>query len=307
MKRLTLLMLMLFVCFLNVSNLPAAERPQRVQAQKVPANAPATPAAPSILSIIPAQGEPGSKVTVFGSGFGERAVAFLGSVEVPARVTDGKQLEFVIPKLDAGLYALYVKRDDGAFGRTYNFTIQAVRPVLSSLTPNSVSTCAQGADREVTANGKNFSETSVIFFDGAVINCRVVSSEQISFSVPNIAGGLHQVMVKNSPEIGSVPFTLMLETRPEIRQVSIGNEYVNYYELNIYGKNFQQNSAIYVDGQRIVGKGGLEMGEREKLTFVDCTRLIYQRYPYSSTSKDFQIQVVNQAGEGSQVVNVTAP
>jgi hypothetical protein len=114
-------------------------------------------------------------------------------------------------------------------------------------------------------------------------------------------------MVKNGHENGSVPFTLTIEARPEISQVAIGNEYVIYYELNIYGKNFQQNSAIYFDGQRIGGKGGQETGEREKLIFLDCTRLVYQRYPYSSTSKDFRIQVVNQGGEASQVVNVTAP
>jgi hypothetical protein len=303
-----LLLLMLFICFLDVSILRAAERPQRVQAQTVPATAPSvTRAVPSILSIIPAQGEPGSKITIFGSGFGGQAAVFLGSLEVPARVTDGKQLEFVIPRMDPGLYALYVKRGDGASGRIYNFTIQTLKPVLSSLTPDSLSSCAQGASREVTANGKNFSETSVIFFDGAVINSRVVSPEQISFSVPNIGGGLHQVMVKNDPENGSVPFTLTLESRPEISQVSIGNEYVNYYELNIYGKNFQQNSVIYVDGNRIGGRGGQDLGEREKIIFVDCTSLIYHRYPYSSTNKDFRIQVVNQAGEGSQLINVTAP
>jgi hypothetical protein len=310
MKRLLLLTMLLSVCFLNVSILRAAERPQRVQPQTVQPNAPAPPVArdvPSILSIIPAQGEPGGKVSIFGSGFGEQAVAFLGSVEVPARVTDGKQLEFVIPKLDAGLYALYVKRGDGAAGRVYNFTVLALRPILTSLNPDSISMCDQGTNRDVTANGKNFSETSVILFDGAVISSRFLSPEQLSFNVPNIAGGLHQVMVKNGPENGSVPFTLTLDTRPEISQVSIGNENVNYYEISIYGKNFHQNSAIYVDGQRIGGKGGQEIGEREKLIFLDCTRLLYQRHPYSSTNKDFRIQVFNQAGEESQVVNVTAP
>lgn len=308
MKQLLLLTLLLFICLQSAPFLQAAERPQRVKAQAVPVPAaPAAMGAPSILSIIPAQGEPGSKVTIFGNGFGEQAAAFLGSVEVPARVTDGKQLEFVIPKLDAGLYALYVKRGDGSAGRVYNFTVLAVRPVLSALSPDSVSACASGAGREVTAIGKNFSETGSLLFDGAVVSSRVVSPEQIIFNVPQAAGGLHQVMVRNDSENGSLPLTFTLETRPEISQVSIGNEYVNYYELNIFGKNFQQNSSIYVDGQRIGGKAGGETGEREKLIFLDCTRLVYQRYPYSSTNKDFRIQVVNQAGEGSQVVNVTAP
>lgn len=306
MKRMFFLTLLLMLCIQNSSILLAADRPQRVKAQTFPVPV-AAAAAPSILSIIPAHGEPGSKVSIFGSGFGERAAAFLGSVEIPAKVTDGRQLEFVIPQLDAGLYALYVKRSDGAIGRVYNFTVLAPRPQLSTLVPDSLSYCAEGTNREVTANGKNFGETSVLLFDGAVINSRLVSTEQIRFTLPQVTGGLHQITVRNDQEAGSLPLAITIETRPEISQVSIGNEFVNYYELNIYGKNFSQNSSIYVDGQRIGGKGGLEMGDREKLIFLDCTRLIYQRYPYSSTNKDFRIQVVNQGGEGSQVVNVTAP
>lgn len=310
MKSILLISVLLVTCSINTPILQAAERPQRVKSQAVSPKAstkPVAPAAPAILSIIPAQGEPGSKVSIFGSGFGEQVSAFLGSVEIPTRAIEGKQLEFVIPQLEAGLYALYVKRADGVTGRVYNFTVQALRPVLTSLSPDRISVCASGGEREVTANGKNFSTAASLLFDGAVVASRVISPEQIVFTAPQSSGGLHQIMVKNDRENGSLPLALALETKPEISQVSIGNEYVTYYELNIYGRNFQQNSAIYVDGQRIGGKGGQEMIEREKLIYVDCTRMIYQRYPYSSTNKDFRIQVLNQGGEGSQVVNVTAP
>ena len=100
---------------------------------------------------------------------------------------------------------------------------------------------------------------------------------------------------------------LTIETKPEVNQFTVGNEFVNYYELIIEGKNFQQNSSIYVDGQRIGGRGGQEVTERERLIFIDCNRLIYQRFPYSPVKKDFRIQVINPGGEGSQVVNVTEP
>jgi hypothetical protein len=97
----------------------------------------------------------------------------------------------------------------------------------------------------------------------------------------------------------------MIETRPEIAQVMIGSRYVNYYELVIVGKNFQQNSSVYVDGQRIGGQG--DLAEREKLIYVDCTKLVYQRHPYSQVDKDFQVMVMNPGGEASQVINVSAP
>jgi hypothetical protein len=100
---------------------------------------------------------------------------------------------------------------------------------------------------------------------------------------------------------------LMIETRPEIIQVMIGSQFVNYYELIIVGKNFQQNSSVYVDGVKVGGQGGQDLAEREKLIYVDCTKLIYQRYPFSPVNKDFRIMVMNPGGEASQTINVTAP
>jgi hypothetical protein len=245
---------------------------------------------------------------MFGSGFGTKSSAFLGSVEIPSSVTDARQIEFTIPQqLEPGIYALYLKRSDGAVSRPYNFTVMQVRPVLEGVTPEQVSSCAQGRDRDVTARGQNFTEKSLILFDGAVLKSTYVSPEAIAFTVPQVAGGLHQVVVKNSPDNGTVAVGLIIETKPEISQVSIGSEYVNYYELNITGKNFQPNSAIFVDGQRVGGRGGDISGERDKLIYVDCTKLIYQRHPYTQVNKDFRIMVMNPGNEASQAVNISAP
>ncbi len=285
----------------------AAERQMRVKSEAAPIPVPA--AVPvTILSIIPVQAEPGAKVTLFGTGFGEAVSVFLGSVEISARVTGARQAEFnVPPQLEEGLYALYLKRPDGTTGRSYNFTVLPLRPVLSSLQPPLISSCAAGREREVIARGSNFGSASMLFFDGAALTSTFLSPESISFTVPNVSGGLHQVQVKNAPENSSVPLNLEIETRPEIGQVTVGSEYVNYYELIITGKNFTQNSSLYVDGLQIGGRGGQEIAEREKLIYLDCSKLIYQRHPYSPVNKDFRLQVINPGGEGSQVITVSAP
>ena len=285
----------------------AAERPKRAQGKTAPIPAPA--AAPvTILSIIPVQAEPGAKVMLSGTGFGETASVFLGSVEITARITGSRQAEFTVPpQLEAGLYALYLKRSDGTTGRSYNFTVLPLRPVLNSLQPPMISSCAEGKGREVIARGSNFDGTSMLFFDGAALASTLLTPESISFTVPTVPGGLHQVLVKNAPENGSVQLNLAVETRPEIGQVTVGDEHVNYYELIISGRNFNQNSSLYVDGLQVGGRGGQEMAEREKLIYVDCTKLIYQRHPYSPVNKDFRLQVVNPGAEGSQVITVTAP
>jgi hypothetical protein len=202
---------------------------------------------------------------------------------------------------------LYLKRSDGAVSRPYNFTIQPQRPVLNGLSPDTISSCAQGGEREVTARGQNFLETSQLVFDGAVLKSRFISSDTLAFTVPNVSGGLHQVVVRNSAENSSAALGLMIETKPEIAQVMIGSQSVNYYELVITGRNFQQNSSIYVDGQKIGGQGGQDLAEREKLIYVDCTTLIYQRHPFTPVNKDFRVMVMNPGGEASQGINVTAP
>ncbi|HEY4744841.1 MAG TPA: IPT/TIG domain-containing protein, partial [Desulfuromonadaceae bacterium] len=166
---LLLMPLLLAAFFTPAGNPPAfaAERSQRPKAE--------APPPPAVLSIIPAQAEPGNRVTIFGTAFGDRISAFLGSVEIPARVTGGKQVEFTVPQLDAGLYALYLRRADGATGRPYNFTILPLRPVLNELSPPKIDSCAQGRDREITALGGHFIENSMLLFDGAVIKSRVLT------------------------------------------------------------------------------------------------------------------------------------
>ena len=262
----------------------------------------------TILSLIPAQAEPGTRVTLSGTGFGENTTVMLGSSEIVPRIISTRQIEFnVPPKLDSGLYALYLKRSDGMTGRTYNFTVLPLRPVLSSLQPARISFCGGGREREVIARGSNFGASTKLLFNGAVLASTLLSPEAISFTVPAVPGGLYHVLVKNAPENSSVPLALVVENSPEIVQVTVGNEHVNSYELIISGRNFNQNSSVFVDGVQLGGRGGQDMIEREKLIYIDCTKLIYQRYPYSPVNKDFRLQVVNPDGESSQLITVTAP
>lgn len=299
----------LFAVILICLALPAAgfcaERPRRVSpAQQLPV----PPSTPAILSIIPAQAEPGGRVMLYGSGFGDAARVFLGSVEMTTKTMDGTQAEFFLPgQMQPGLYALYLKRADGVNSRPYNFTVLPLRPVITGLTPDRISACDLGRERDVTVQGQHFNEGSLLLFDGAGVKGRLISTEALVLNVPQAAGGVHQIAVHNPPDSTSLPMALTIETRPEISQVTMGSGHVSYYELVIEGKNFQANSALNVDGQRVGGRGGDDVSQREKLIYQDCGKLIYQRHPYSPVTKEFRIQVVNPGGEASQTVNVTAP
>jgi hypothetical protein len=59
---------------------------------------------------------------------------------------------------------------------------------------------------------------------------------------------------------------------------------------------------VVVDGRQVYNST-----DRDKSRFVNCTRIVYERYPYDRTPKTLRIQVVNPNGEESPVVTVTAP
>lgn len=260
-----------------------------------------------ILSIIPAQGEPGMTVTLNGTGFTEKTVAYLGSFGMSTKVAGPRILTFEIPDLPPGLYALYLKREDGAVSKAYNFSLQAQKPVVTGISPEVVHNCGTGREREVTISGRNFREGGQVLLDGAVIGSRVLGKESISFTAPALlASGLHQIQVKNPTDEVSAAIALFVNSRPEILSVSRGGDFVNYYELIIEGRNFLQNSMLVVDGTRLA-TGDTPPGGREKVVFVDCSRLVYQRHPYDSTPKNITIQVVNSNGEESPAVSVNAP
>ncbi|WP_298268140.1 IPT/TIG domain-containing protein [Geobacter sp.] len=293
--------------------------------KKKPATSPAaakkradsTPAV-NILSIIPAQGEPNSTITLSGTAFTEKTVAFLGNTEVPTKVISPQTLTFDIPKLAPGLYALFLKREDGTTSRTYNFMILPPKPVVDSISPDSIAACSSGAERRITISGHNFEPGNRVLFDGSIVASSYSSPESVSFTVPAVPGGLHQVQVKNPEDTITTPITLSVISTPEIYGVSRGESFVTYYKLIIEGKNFQPGSSLMVEERSFqvglnagVGKrltaGATRSGERESVIFVDCSKLVYQRYPADPTDKDLRIQVVNPNGEVSSVVQVTAP
>ena len=260
---------------------------------------------PIILSIIPGQGAPGTSVVISGSGLNEQTAAFLGTNEIPTELLSSHQLSFDIPDLPAGNYALYLRQADGVSSKAYSFAVIPVKPVVTSISPESISFCASGDERIVTIRGKNFLEGAQLLFDGTTVRSRLVSSEEMIFTAPPVPGGLHQVQVKNPEETLSGTLGLLIATRPEIQSVSQGTNYVNYYTLNITGMNFMQGSTLVVDGTRLnTTYAGLN---RDMLQYISCTRLAYQRYPYDQSMKSFTLMVVNPSGEESAPLTVSAP
>ena len=263
-------------------------------------------APPSVLSIIPGQGSSGSTVVISGAGLNSDSTLYLGIEEIPLKLISSRQISFEIPPLPAGNYALYLRRKSGAASKAYSFAVTPLKPSVSAVYPDTVSFCATGSDRQIIIKGKNFLEGSRVLFDGAIIKGSRISTEEMTFQAPPVPGGLHQVQVKNSEDALSPAIALLVASQPEILSVNQGNDYVNYYELDIEGINFQYGSSLIVDGKKIPG-GQPSPGERDRLVFKSCSRLTYQRYPYDPSMKSFEMIVVNPNGEESSHFTVSAP
>ena len=262
--------------------------------------------APIILSIIPGQGTPGVRVMISGSGFNQGSAVYLGIEEIPSTLISSKQISFEIPQIAPGNYALYIRQKGGATGRAYSFAISPVKPVALSLTPDTISFCSSGNERQVSVKGKNFLEGAQIMIDGAAVRGSRVSSEEMLFTAPQVQGGLHQVQVKNPEETVSGALGLMVTNRPEVRNASQGTDYVNYYELTIEGINFQPGSSVIVNGKKIQS-GQPITGDQDRLQYNSCNKLTYYRYPYDPTTKSLQMMIVNPNGEESSMFTVSAP
>jgi hypothetical protein len=283
----------LLACF--VQNGFAAEKPQREK------NAPL-----AILSISPSKAEPGMDVALYGLGFSDATRAFIGNKEVETTVTDTRQLTFTIPDLTPGTYALFVAREDGKRSKVYNFTVTPLTPAIESLVPDRISSCGGGDESLVQIVGRNFQERSQVLFDGAVIKSQFESPESISLQAPRVAGGLHTIQVKGPTGALSSAMALFIDSKPVITGVSQGDEFVNYYNLIIDGQNFKSNSMVVVNGKSM-SSASVNPFDREKIRFVDCTRIIYERHPYDSEIKRFNLQVINPNGEESALFEVSAP
>jgi hypothetical protein len=245
-------------------------------------------------------------VTLFGSGFSEATHVLLGALQAQTTVQGPNQLSFEIPDLAPGLYGLFVRREDGVVSKGYRFSVTPRTPVVTSLSPDKISACTPNEEREVQISGENFLKGSQVLLDGAVIRSRFESTGSISVHIPQIVGGLHAVQVQNPGGTLSSSLALIIDSKPEITSVTQGEDYVNYYDLIIEGRNLQSNSTVVVEGKSMI-PASANPADRENVIYVDCNRIIYQRYPYDSSVKSFTLQVLNPNGESSSVVQVSAP
>lgn len=255
-----------------------------------------------VFSISPSQAEPGTIVSINGSGFRDDTKVWLGGTPIRFRLVNPSHLELIIPQQTApGQYSLAIRNAKG--GRSYAIQVLNLRPVASGIEPDRVTPCGT-VSQEITVHGANFSPDSQLLLDGAIIRSRFVSPETLTFTIPpSLAGGMHQVTVKRGDQTAT-PLALAIVTRPEIQSVTVGESQLNSYQLIINGSNFSPQSNLLVDGSPVATSA---LQQKDRLIYEECTRLVYHRQPTTSTPRTIRLQITNPNGEYSQPFETSAP
>ncbi len=279
-----------------------------------------------IASVYPDVAFAGSPVTIIGGPFGDAVVVDLAGRQIPARRVSSRQLVFLVPELSVGEYALFLRDGKTVSRQTFSLRIELPPPVISSLSPQSLDECALPENRQVVIRGENIQNHAQLLFAGAVVPFEREDGASLSFVPPASSAGSYGVQIVNPDGKRSLPHNLKINNQPEIESVSAGNDFVNYYQVVISGKNFSPSSILlikeYPGGfadlpprQRFIpnqgnaesrGAGG-NRGFSGNVVFQDCNTLIYNRYPAVNQDMRIVFQVSNPDGSQSAPYEASLP
>ena len=261
--------------------------------------------AAKILAVVPSSAAPGAEVTVRGGPFSDSTVLQLGGQDVSLTQVEENSLRFTVPSVPAGSYLLSIEQDESNGGPDFILQVTEPQPVIRALNPSHIDACSSGPQRQVQIDANQVEPGAKVLIDGSVISAET-SGNNLTFEVPGLTSGRHEVKVVNPGGKQSLAHGLFINTVPEILSVQPGEDDVVSYQLLIEGKNFSPQSQLLVNGQPVLRSAAMP-GDMDSVSVLDCTRIVYRRYPYSQEPKRVSLQVVNPGGQQSPIFFVTIP
>jgi hypothetical protein len=287
---------------------------------------PAAASALEITAVSPVVASPGAVVTILGGPFSAEAKVILGDRPIEPTAAAQRQLIFTVPPLAEGEYTLSVQDGQEISPPAFTLAITAPEPFIGSLGPSNIDTCAPDNERRVIVTGRDFAPGASLLLDGKIVAHTALGPESLSFVPPALPSGAYGVQVINPDGKKSLPHSLYINDIPEILNVYQGEEFVNYYQVVIEGKNFTFDSNLVINEypvgfydlppqQRVispqsdVGSPGKlpRPSQSDNLRYIDCGTLIYNRYPYSNQPKRVSVKVVNPDGKETSTYELAIP
>lgn len=175
---------------------------------------------PVIASFSPIAGDPGTVVTINGTGMDTTtAVKFNGIHATSFTIINSTQVTATVPNT-ATNGPISVENMVGAGTSTAIFSLA---PVLSSFSPN-----AGSPGTVITINGNNFLGASTVHFNTTSATFTIVSNVQITATVPaGATTGKLKVTTAYGPAYSVFNFTVLSNVMPTVSAVAIGTNSIS--------------------------------------------------------------------------------
>jgi len=252
-----------------------------------------------ITSLQPEAAQPGAAVILTVSSAPEQLDLRIGSLPVASSQLAPGIFQFEVPDLPAGDYAVEAgTAEPGQSSPPVRFRILAAPPVIGSIAPATFSFCRGGGPEELEVIGSGFADTAVVLLNGSRIPVTSRSPGRLSLRLPPLPAGLHKIQVSNPDGQSSVPVTLSVVRQPVIHQIESSGNAITSYQLTITGENFSPQSQLLLNGAPLpLRRSDIQTGDR--VSYLDCTTLVYQRHPLAAQPQDLEFRVVNPDGQVS--------
>lgn len=279
-----------------------------------------------ISSVYPPVVAVGTPVTVIGGPFSSDVRIDLGGRQLRPRSIGTRQLVFVTPQLPAGEYALFLREGAQTSKQTFSLRIELPPPAIASISPSNLDVCSTAEQRRVSLRGDYIQPGAQLLLDGSVVPFHRENEQSFSFTPPPLRAGSYGLQVINPDGKKSLPHTLWFSSLPQIESVSEGENFVNYYQVVIRGKNFFHNSVLLINeypggfedqppSQRVIpAQGGAAFSgdnarqrQSASLSYQDCHTLIYNRYPPTGQAMRLVLRIGNPDGQQTEPYEVFLP
>lgn len=283
-----------------------------------------------IYTITPEEIHPNSTVNIHGNFDIENISIFIGKQELKYKLADKDNLSITIPpNLEPALY--YINFFDSKTGKfIIGIPIKVDKPKvkIDNFQPKFLDYCDD--NRVIEINGENLNIIKYAYVNGQEVESFEKLNNQIKIKLADsFLLSLNQNYItitlynenKNLLELVNIP----VNTKPEIENAIISNNFFNYYEILITGKNFIAGSKLYVNnieinqryskifegiyffGQQYITKPQSTTMLHDSFFIENCNTIILTRYPFSSEAKQLRIQIESPTGQRSQEFLLSAP
>jgi len=258
-----------------------------------------------ITSLQPTSAAPGEIATLSGNNWPEEFQLLLGETVVPFEKLSVDAVRIRIPDLPAGEYLISYRDTGAALSTPTRFTLKLLgaAPLIDRIIPDQVPACREeGVD--IIIQGRQLDAATHALLDDGILRIKSRSAEEITIELPQLAAGLHRLQLVNRDEKKSLAATLEVTGQPRIDQLQIEDDQVVSYPIRIIGVNFTPQSRLLVNGTPVVNHPGILKEGDDRVSYLDCSTLIYQRYPLTGQTRDLQFQIQNPDGQASNSVSL---